>query len=332
MNAFDYVIPHSLEDAVAVLARGDDARIFAGGTDLLCAMKQGIATPMCLVNLKAIPGLNAIRLAPDGALELGALVTLGDLAMHPLVRERHPIVSQAAGRIATPQVRNAATLGGNLCQRPRCMYFRHPDYACVRREGKGCFAPGGQNRYHAIFDGHRCYMAHPSDLAPALIACDADVVIAGKEGVRVAPMGEFFMPPREDPTRETILGPCEIATGVRVPPPVRGTTGVFLKASERKATDFALVSVAVTLSLEAGQVTRARIALGAVAPIPWRVPWAEDCLLGEPLSDAAIRSACEAAVEDARPLRENAYKIALTKGLLKKALEMIREGKGENKE
>jgi xanthine dehydrogenase YagS FAD-binding subunit len=321
MNSFDYVTPGSVDDAIAVLEREEGARLFAGGTDLLGEMKRGIAAPKCVLNLNSVPELDRIRMEADGTLAIGALTKLSDLATHPVVREHHPLVSQAAGKAGTPQVRNVATLGGNLCQRPRCMYFRHPNYSCVRSDGKGCFAPGGQNRYHAIFGGHGCFMAHPSDLAPALIACDAEVVIAGKSGTQGVPMGEFFMPSHEDSSRETILESAEIVTEVRVPPVPKGTAGVFLKASERKTTDFALVSVAVSVTLEDARVNRARIVLGGVAPVPWRTPWAEECLLGEPLSDVAIRSACEAAVDDAKPLRENGYKIALVKGLLKKALE-----------
>jgi len=324
MNAFDYVTPGSLEDAIAVLERVEDAQLLAGGTDLLSGMKRGIVAPKCVVNLKTVRDLDTITLAPDGTLMIGSLVKLSDLVTHPLVLEHHPMVSLAASKAGTPQVRNLATLGGNLCQRPRCTYFRHPDYSCVRNDGKRCFAPGGPNRYHAIFDGHRCFMAHPSDLAPALTACDAKVVIAGTHGSRTVPMGEFFTPPGDDPSRETILGSSEIVTEIRIPPAPEGTAGTFVKASERKTTDFALASVAVSVTIDDDRMSRARIVLGSVAPVPWRVPWAEDCLLGEPLSDVAIRSACEAAVDGAKPLRENGYKIALVQGLVKKALEGLR--------
>jgi xanthine dehydrogenase YagS FAD-binding subunit len=325
MKAFEYLTPRTLDEALAILGREEDARLLAGGTDLLGEMKRGTATPKHLVNLKSIPELDGIRQEPDNTLFIGALTKLSDIADHPAVAQHHVLLAQAAQQTASPQIRNVGTLGGNLCQRPRCMYFRHPDFHCVRGNGKGCFAPAGQNRYHAILEGRRCFMVHPSDLAPALVACDAEVEIAGPSETRTVPIVEFFIPPRENPTRETVLSPGEILTGVHVPPSPTGTKGIFLKAAERKTTDFALVSVAVSLTCKAERVARARIVLGAVAPLPWRVPRAEDCLLGEPLYRKAIHSACEAAVEDARPLRENAYKIPLVKGLLKKALHILQE-------
>jgi len=323
VKPFAYAGPETLDQALALLSAEADARLLAGGTDLLGAMKRGISAPPQLVNLKSVPGLDAIRREADGTLSIGALARLSDIVEHPLVVERYPLLVQAIQQTATPQVRSVGTLGGNLCQRPRCWYYRHPDFPCARRRGEGCFAVGGRNRYHAIFGGSGCFIVHPSDAAPALIALDARVQIAGPDGSRTLPLAEFFIGPDQSLTQENALAPAEILTQVQLPAPPAEARGVYLKAAERRASDFALASVAAHLAWKNEQVTRARIVLGGVAPVPWRVPHAEALLLDQELSDETVGRACAAAVEGARPMRHNAFKIPLVRGLLKKALHRL---------
>ena len=320
MKPFEYIRPNTLKEALAILSDGKKTHLLAGGTDLLGEMKRGAIEPERLLNLKSIQGLTGIRQESDGWLTIGALATLSDIAEHPIVRQHYPLLVQAIEQTATPQIRNIATLGGNLCQRPRCWYYRHPDFPCLRKFGENCFAVEGQNRYHAIFGGHRCYIVHPSDAASALVALDARVQIAHSKGSRTVPLCEFFVAPRNSLIQENILLPHEILTEIQLPAPPPNARGSYLKAAERKATDFALASVALHLADEGKRLNHLRIVLGGVAYQPWRVPHAEAILLGEELSEENIRRACEAACQGAKPLRHNAYKIPLVKGLLRKAL------------
>lgn len=323
MRAFTYAAPNTLDEALTSLNRGDNSRLLAGGTDLLGSARRGIEPPDHLINLKSIPELTGIHQTSDNRLTIGAATRLSDVAEHPLVAEHYPILTQAIARTATPQIRNTGTIGGNLCQRPRCWYYRHPDFPCVRKQGEGCFAVGGQNRYHAIFGGHGCFIVHPSDTAPALIALDARVEIAGPKGSRELPLSDFFVGPEESLTSETALAPNEILTQIHIPPSPSDSTGLYLKASERRATDFALVSLAIVLTQKDAQITHARVILGGVAPIPWRVPKTEEIIVEQGISAESIQQACDAAVEDAHPMSQNAYKLPLIKGLLKKALHQL---------
>ncbi len=318
MKTFEYITPETIDEALELL--GEGAQILAGGTDLLGEMKRGLATPKRLINLKGIQGLADIRSIPDGFLTIGSLATLSHLAEHPLVAQHYPLLIEALQRTASPQIRNIATVGGNLCQRPRCWYYRHSAFPCIRKHGEGCFAMGGQDRYHAIFGGHRCFIVHPSDLAPALMALDAEVRIAHADDSRIVPLTDFFVGPRDSLTQENILTRQEILTAIRIPVPPDNAYGTYLKVSERKATDFALASVAVSIAWLDTQVTHARVVLGGVAPVPWRVKQVEEMLIGDELSGKRIERACERAVDDATPLRHNRYKVALVKGLLRKAL------------
>ena len=325
MKPFTHFRPGSLDEALALLREEEGSVLLAGGTDLLGQMKRGLSAPRRLINLKSVPGLNQLHREADGVLSIGAVARLSEVADHPLITTCYPLLSQAIQRTATPQIRNLGTLGGNLCQRPRCWYYRHPDFSCVRKHGDGCFAVSGQNRYHAILGGHRCFIVHPSDTAPALIALDARVEIAHTGGRRELPLHQFFTGPGESLTQETVLTPHEILAEIRLPVPPPGGQGVYLKAAERRAADFALASVALYLARESAC---ARLVLGGIAPVPWRVPQAEALLLGEDLSDQTIRRICEAAVQGAAPLRQNAFKLPLIKGLIKTALLRLREDQG----
>ena len=320
MKPFTYTAPTTLDEALTSLERGEEPRLLAGGTDLLGTARRGIETPDHLINLKSIPELTGIHQTPDNGLTIGAIPRLSDVAENQLVVENYPILVQAIAQTATPQIRNTGTIGGNLCQRPRCWYYRHPDFPCVRKRGEGCFAVGGKNSYHAIFGGHGCFIVHPSDTAPALIALGARVEIIGPGGSRELPLSDFFVGPEENLTGETALAPNEILTRIHLPPPASGSTGLYLKASERRATDFALVSVAVVLARQDAQITHARVVLSGVAPIPWRLPKVEEILLERGTSAESIQQTCDTAVEGAHTMSQNAYKLTLLKGLLKKAL------------
>ena len=323
MKPFEYSTPKTLDEALAILRDEEGVRILSGGTDLIGEMKRGTISPQRLLSLKSVQGLDSIRQDSHGRVALGSLATLSDIAEHALVRQQYPLLVQSIARTASLQIRNIATLGGNLCQRPRCWYYRHPHFPCFRKHGESCFAVRGQDRYHAIFGGHRCFMVHPSDPASALMALDARVQIARSEGSRTVPLHEFFIGPHERLTQENILTPHEILTEIQLSPSPPDARSIYLKVAERKAIDFALASVALHLAWKGTRVNHARIVLGGVAPVPWRVPHVEEILLDEELSEEKIGPMCEAVLEGARPMRHNANKIPLVKGLLRKALHRV---------
>ena len=328
LPAIAHVDAGSVAEAVHWLATyGDRAKVIAGGTDLLGLMKDritgpGMPLPEVLVNVKTIPELSAIVLLADGGLALGAATTLDDLASHPVVRERYPALAQAAEAVATLQIRTVGTIGGNLCQRPWCWYFRHPAFVCFKRGGRQCFAlPGEHRTYFSVLGLGVCVMSHPSDLAPALMALDARVVVAGAGGERVVPIAEFYRGPRS--VSETVLGAAEIVIRVEVPPPGASARSAFLKHRVRDSWDFALAAVAVSASTSNGRCGDVRIALGGVAPFPYRAAAAEAMLRGEAVTEARMRGAAAAAVERARPLPMNGYKIELTRALVTRALTAV---------
>ena len=316
-----HVDAESVEEAIAVLAEhGERARLLAGGTDLLGLVKDGIdgpkmPRPEILVNVKTIPALRRIEALADGGLSIGATALLSEVETHPVIRARFPALAQAAASVATTQIRAMGTVGGNLCQRPWCWYFRHPQFECFKRGGKQCFAIPGNNRTYFSFLGLGiCVMSHPSDLAPALIALGADVVIGGPGGARRVAVEKFFKGPRS--VSETVLGPADILTHVEVPAAPAGARSVFLKHRVRGSWDFALSEVAVSRSPD-GQT---RVAVGGVAPYPLRATAAEEALAGQPLTEATIARAADAVLAKARPLPMNGYKVDLTRALLRRAL------------
>ena len=330
---FDHVDAASLAEAMAALAaHGPRAQVLAGGTDLLGLMKDriggpGMPVPEVLVNVKRIPELHGIAGTADGGLRIGAAVTLADLERHADVTARFPALAQAAAAVATTQIRAMGTVGGNLCQRPWCWYFRHPQFPCLKRGGTQCFALPGSNRtYFGVLGLGVCVMSHPSDLAPALVALDARVVIAGASGPRTVPIEQFFRGPRS--RTETVLEAGEILVAVEVPAPAPGARSLFLKHRVRGTWDFALSEVAVSAtprSAAAGgngadRWHDVRVALGGVAPFPYRAMAAETVLDGHAPSEPLLREAAEAAVGRARPLSQNGYKIDLTRALVARAL------------
>lgn len=322
---FEHVDAASLDEAVTALAEhGARAQVLAGGTDLLGLMKDrisgpGMPVPDVLVNVKRIPELGAIRETADGGLRIGAAVTLVDLERDPRVVARVPALPQAAASVATGQIRAMGTVGGNLCQRPWCWYFRHPQFPCLKRGGRQCFALPGSNRtYFSVLGLGVCVMSHPSDLAPALMALDARVEIVGPAGTRVVPIDRFYRGPKS--LTETVLERAEILVAVEVPPPAPHAHSAFLKHRVRNTWDFALSEVALSVTPGAGRWDAVRIAMGGVAPFPYRATAAEAVLTGQAPTESLIREAAEAALGRARPLAQNGYKIDLTRALVTRAL------------
>ena len=322
---FAHVDAESVDEAVRCLTEhGPRARLVAGGTDLLGLMKDRIGgpgqpVPDVLVNVKTIPELTRITERPDGGLRLGASVTLDAVERHSTVVDRFAALAQAAASVATTQLRAMGTVGGNLCQRPWCWYFRHPEFVCFKNGGRQCFAiPGNHRTYFSVLGRGICVMSHPSDLAPALIALGARVAIAGPGGRREVLVEDFFLGARS--VAETVLTPGELVTWVDVPAAAQGARSVFVKHRVRNTWDFALAEVAVAATPRDGRGDDVRIALGGVAPFPYRATAAERLLSGESVDAAVIADAADAAVARARPLSMNAYKVDLTRALVRRAL------------
>lgn len=320
MKQFALYNPTTLAEAVELL--GSDparAQVLAGGMDLLGRLKKRIDTPARLVNLKSIAGLDALRETTDG-LSVGPLVRLTDLAENPAVRKNYRALAEAAESVGSVQIRNSATVGGNLCQRPRCWYYRHADFPCLQKGGSICYAQGGENRYHAILGGGPCFFAHPSDLAPALIVLDATARVLGPKGERTVPVEQLYRLPAQQLRVGLALEPGEILSEIHVPAPKEGTRSTYLKFRERPSFDFALVGVAASVVFEGGRVAGARLALSGVSPVPWRPVEAENALVGSALDEAAARNAADRVVEDNSPLPQSRYKIPLTRALVRRAL------------
>jgi xanthine dehydrogenase YagS FAD-binding subunit len=331
MKAFTLANPTTLDQAVELLAqrakRGARERVqlLAGGQDLLTEMKEHLAEPELLVNLKGIGGLDRIEIDAAGALSIGALATVAALEDHAEIRTRFPVLHEAARSIASPQIRSVGTVGGNLCQRPRCWYYRSEHAKCIKKGGSECFSKTGLNKYNAILGGGPSYIVHPSDLAPALVALEAQARLRGPGGERTVPLERFFTLPSEGSVlKENVLADDEILVSVSVPAPPPGMKSTYLKFKERGSFDFALVSVAAAVWLESGSVSRARLVLGGVAPIPWRSEDAERALVGKAMDASSWKAAGEAAMIEADPLAHNAYKIPLAKGLIHRALQSLR--------
>ncbi len=319
MNRFEFARATSITEALNLAAERPGSVFKAGGIDLLDHLKEHLSEPPRIVDLKAIPGLNGIGEEADGSFRIGPLVTLAQVSTHPALRATHAALAQACGEAASPQIRNVATIGGNLLQRPRCWYYRLESYRCLKKGGDLCFAVGGENRYHTIFGDGPCNAPHPSNAAVALVALGASLTFAGRQGTRTVPAERFFALSRPDPQRENTLPPGEILSEIKVPaaPRVRST---YTSIRERAAFDWPLVSAAVALRIEGGLVREARIVLGAMATRPWRSPAAERALVGRRLDDATGEAVAQAAVTGAQPLSDNGYKVELAKALLRRTL------------
>lgn len=312
MKAFSHTNAKTLAEASTALA-GGKAEIIAGGTDLIGRLKDNILPtyPTALINIKTIPGLDYIK-EEGGVLKIGATTRLADIAAHPVIKQKYTALAQAAGRVATPHVRDMATIGGNINQLHRCWYFRKPEDRfndCVRKGGNTCYGVMGDHRYHSIFGmDSNCFAVHPSDTAPALIALNATIVTTNRQ-IKAEEFWAVKYP------ASTVLAPGEIVTAIHVPAPPAGAKSTFVKFAIRKSIDFPIVNCAVLVGGGAP-----RIALNAVAPTPYRATKAEAAIAGKAINEETAEAAGAAAVEDAVPLNSNSYKVQIARTLVKRAL------------
>jgi xanthine dehydrogenase YagS FAD-binding subunit len=318
MPNFSYVRPKSLKDAVKQLS-SEGSGVLAGGTDLLGCLRDHVFETKKLVSITDLADLRGIKKTADGGLKIGALTTVTEVAESKLVQELYPGLSQAAAEVASPQLRNQGTMGGNLCQKPRCWYYRG-EFHCLRKGGDRCFAATGENQFHCIFGGGPCFIVHPSDTAPALAAFGANVVIAGPKGSRFVPVEKLFVLPSVDVHRDTALASGEIITEIIVPPQQKGGRSSYRKVRARNSWDFAVAGAAIALVKSGDTVTSAWIVLSGAAPIPWRTKAAEDAIIGKRLDAGVIAKAADAAVKGAQPLHHNGYKVALFRGIIEEEL------------
>ncbi|MFZ5516578.1 MAG: FAD binding domain-containing protein [Candidatus Zhuqueibacterota bacterium] len=320
MKNFTYIQPGSLKEANKNL--GEDWRsslLLAGGTDLLGLMKDGIEAPQRVVNLKSVPGLETITYEPGRGLTIGALASLRAIAGHPVIREKYTALAEAASEVASPQLRNIGTLAGNLCQRPRCWYYRG-GFKCLRRGGDACFAVDGRNKFHCVIGGGPCFIVHPSDTAVALAALNASVTYFSGRKTRTVPVGQFFLLPEINVERENILSPGDILTQITIPDLPAGAKSGFIKMKERGAWDFALVSVAAMIQRTGQVISSGTVALGGIAPIPWLEKNVSSKLAGLSTDSESLAQASQLALTNAEPLAENGYKIPLARNLIKRTL------------
>ncbi len=319
MPNFAYVRPRSIKETIQHLS-SDGVRIHAGGTDLLGCFRDDIFGAKKLVSLSQLKDLQGIRMTKDGGLRIGTLATITEVANNKMIQERYPALAKAASEVASPQLRNQGTMGGNICQKPRCWYYRG-EFHCLRKGGDRCYAYNGENQYHSIFgSGGICYIVHPSDIAPVLVAYEAIIQISGPKGTRRIPIGKLHVLPREDVRKETVLKPNEIATDIFLPPPVKGLRSSYRKVRARRSWDFALAGVALALQFKGDRVEKARVVLSGAAPIPWRSKEVEETITGKKLDANAVVQAAEAAVKNAEPLEKNAYKVPLFRGIIEEEL------------
>lgn len=326
MPTFQYIEPQSLPEALSLLT-DPEAAAMGGGTDLLPQVKDGIVAAWQLVGLAAVPEMAGIA-ESGGGLSIGAAATVAAVAAHPVIRRRYAALAAAAAGLATPQLRNQGTLGGNLCQRPRCWHYRSPLAPCLKKGGARCPALAGHTRLLCVTGGDRCYIVHPSDTAVALSALNAGIETAGPGGGRQLPIADFFAGPGRDIRRENVLSPGELLTRVTLPADAPQRS-IYMKVRERESGDFALVSAAAALWLEGagpGAVIRqARVALGGVAPAPYRAIEVETALTGRPVAAVNPVDAAALALPNTTPLPQNGYKIPMARNLLRRALAELLE-------
>jgi xanthine dehydrogenase YagS FAD-binding subunit len=322
MKTFSNANARDVRQAIALSSearqQGRAASFAGGGSDLLALVKERVVSPDVIVSLKPIKGFDRVA-AEGGGLTIGGLITLDALSRDSAVRRQYGVLAEAAESVATPQIRNVGTLAGNLCQRPWCWYYRN-GFACFKAGGNQCFSVSGENQFHAIFGGGPSYIVHPSDTAPALLALDAAFRITGPSGERTVPAADFFVLPRQNAAVENVLANDEILTSVQIPAPRAGTRSVYEKVLDREAWTHAVVSAAVVLQMEGSICRSARVVLGGVAPIPWRLPEVERVLTGQAITEDVAARAGEIAIAGARPLAKNAYKLPLTKNLVRRTI------------
>jgi len=328
MRAFEYASPTTKEQAVALLGeKWGEIEILAGGTDLLSLMKDDVSRPRRLVNIKGIKELQGVRSAPATGLRIGALVTLQELLESAAVKKEYPALAQAAAGVASTQLRNAGTVGGDLCQRPRCWYFRNGHGLLAQDPSGKSLVAGGENKYHSILgNSGPAYFVNPSSLAPALIALGAKIKIFSPKGSREVALEQFFVTPKKDAEREYILKSNEIITEINVPP-APGVRSATYEVREREALDWPLAVASVALKMTGTKIAGARVVLGQVAPTPWPAVEADKLLAGKAVSEQLAKDAGAAAVTGANALSQNSYKIQLTRVAVKRAILQASEGR-----
>jgi xanthine dehydrogenase YagS FAD-binding subunit len=317
LTNFSYVRATSLKEAMKHLS-SDNTRICAGGTDLLGCLRDQVFSADKVVSISRVNILRGIRETGEG-LRIGAMTTVTEVAGNPVIKKGYRVLAQAAASVASPQLRNQGTIGGNICQKPRCWYYRG-EFHCLRKGGDRCYAAAGENQFHCVLGGGPCYIVHPSDIAPALVALRASVRIAGPKGSRTVAVENFFMSPAKDVRRETILTNNEIVTEIIVPSPPEGLRSAYRKVQARRSWDFSIAGVALALQVTRGAVKQARVALSAAAPMPWRSREVEDILTNKQIVPDTVSKAVDAIMRNARPLEKNGYKIPLFRGILEEEL------------
>lgn len=335
MKSFGNANARDMRHAASLLhearASGHRPAVAGGGSDLLGLVKEQIISPDLIVNLKTVQGFDQVQVETDGT-RIGGLITLDALSRHPVIRERYKVLADAAESVGTPQIRNVGTLAGNLCQRPWCWYFRN-GFPCLKNGGQSCFAAGGENEFHAIFGGGPSHIVHPSDTAPALVALGAKFRLVSPTAERLVAATDFFTLPARNPARENVLADDEVLAEIVLPPPHPTARSRYDKVLDREAWTHAVVSVAIVIEPDgyAGPpptppvVRRARLVLGGVAPVPWALPRVDAMLAGKRLTSDLVAAAAEAALEGAKPLARNGYKVPLTKAVVRRALTSLSE-------
>jgi xanthine dehydrogenase YagS FAD-binding subunit len=320
---FSYIRPATIDQAIAHLKSGD-AVIHAGGTDLLGCLRERIINSREIVSISGLKDLTGIKETVDGGVVIGALTTITEISNNPMIINKYPGLAQGAAEVASPQLRNQGTLGGNLCQKPRCWYYRG-EFHCLRKGGDMCFAMNGENQFHAIYGhDHICAITHPSDTAPNLVALGAAVKVVGPKGKRTIKVEDLYVLPVDDVEADTVLKQDEIITHISVPTPPAGLYSSYRKVRARRSWDFALAGVALALIVKNGKVSQANIILSGAAPIPWRSIEAEKVIEGKKLTPEIIDQAARAAVATATPLTKNGYKVDMFRGVLTEELSRIR--------
>jgi xanthine dehydrogenase YagS FAD-binding subunit len=325
MKSFELYDATTVEEAVALLDQyGSKAKVVGGGSDLVTGVMKdwvqgpGMPYPEVLIDITTIPELHGIAVA-DGGMKIGAATTLTDIVESPEIRDGWPVLNQAVDSVASIMIRNFATLGGNINQRPRCWFLRGENFPCYKKGGDFCFAVTGDNKFHAIIGGELCYIVHSSDSATALLALNGSTTIAGSSGRKEVAFDDFFIGPREDVLRENILQPNELMVDVKVPDLGPNAKTAWLKIKDRQVYDFAVVSVAVVANIENGVWQDGRIVLGGVSPVPWRATVVEEALVGKDVKEA-VKDAAALIRNEARPLSNNAYKVPLAIAITERAI------------
>lgn len=324
---FEYRRAEDVDGALALVTENPGAAFLGGGTNLVDRMKLGVTNPRMVIDVSRLP-LAGVEMLPDGGVRIGATVRNSDLAAHPVIRRRYAVLARALLAGASGQLRNAATTAGNLMQATRCVYFQDVTTPCNKREpGSGCSAVGGYVRYHAILGASdKCIAVHPSDMAVALAALDAVVVVRDRRGEHNIPVNEFYRLPGDSPQHDTVLKPDQLIVAVELPAPAPAALSTYVKTRDRASFAFALVSVAAEIELENGIVAGARIAIGGVAHRPWRAYKAEEVLLGSPPTEEVFVQAADAELANANPQSGNAFKIPLTRGVMVSVLRSLTTG------